>query len=242
MASIVPWGRLGVETDIGPPAVFLCGEGAASRARTWRSAAAGGSCAAPPPARCRCGSTRTTSSSDPVAAVVQQQRARLAAEQRLRRRDDERAPAVSPLRPTRGRAGCSTPYPQGGAPRARCCCCGRRPRLRRSPGSPPAFPGRVAVGVAPGALPLDLRAMGVPFDEKVERFRADLPTRGLLRGGDLGPSPATWALSACGDRPVPVISTASARRRSCVGRRRRAPGSSTTGPARSIACGCCPTP
>jgi len=71
------------------------------------------------------------------------------------------------------------------------------------------FPGRVAVGVAPGALPLDFEAMGVPFDEKVERFRADLPRLvAMLRGEDLGPLAGDLALSACRDRPVPVISTA----------------------------------
>ncbi len=71
------------------------------------------------------------------------------------------------------------------------------------------FPNRVAVGVAPGALPLDFDVMGVPFDERVERFRIGLPLLvRMLRGEDLGPLEDDAALAACTDQPVTVISTA----------------------------------
>jgi len=71
------------------------------------------------------------------------------------------------------------------------------------------FPGRVAVGVAPGALPLDFEAMDVPFDEMMPRFRAGLPRlAAMLRGEDLGPLEGDLALQACATDPITVISTA----------------------------------
>ena len=71
------------------------------------------------------------------------------------------------------------------------------------------FPDRVAVGVAPGALPLDFEAMDVPFDEMMPRFRAALPRlTAMLRGEDLGPLEGDLALQACASDPVTVISTA----------------------------------
>ena len=71
------------------------------------------------------------------------------------------------------------------------------------------FPGRVAVGVAPGALPLDFDAMDVPFEEMMPRFRAGLPRlAAMLRGDDLGPLDGDLALQACAADPVTVISTA----------------------------------
>jgi alkanesulfonate monooxygenase SsuD/methylene tetrahydromethanopterin reductase-like flavin-dependent oxidoreductase (luciferase family) len=70
------------------------------------------------------------------------------------------------------------------------------------------FPGRVAVGVAPGALPLDFEVMGVPFDEKGTRYRAGLPRlAAMLRGEDLGQLAGDRALDACAARPVTVIGT-----------------------------------
>ena len=63
------------------------------------------------------------------------------------------------------------------------------------------FPGRVAVGVAPGALPLDFEAMDVAFDEMMPRFRAGLPRlAAMLRGEDLGHLEGDLALQACADR------------------------------------------
>jgi alkanesulfonate monooxygenase SsuD/methylene tetrahydromethanopterin reductase-like flavin-dependent oxidoreductase (luciferase family) len=71
------------------------------------------------------------------------------------------------------------------------------------------FPGRVAVGVAPGALPLDFEVAEVPFDENMRRFRADLPRLvAMLSGHDLGPLAGDPALRAHAGAPVPVVSTA----------------------------------
>jgi alkanesulfonate monooxygenase SsuD/methylene tetrahydromethanopterin reductase-like flavin-dependent oxidoreductase (luciferase family) len=71
------------------------------------------------------------------------------------------------------------------------------------------FPGRVAIGVAPGALQLDFDVMEVPFDENMARFRAGLPRlAGMLAGRDLGDVANDRALAACADAPVPVVSTA----------------------------------
>lgn len=71
------------------------------------------------------------------------------------------------------------------------------------------FPGRVAIGVAPGALRLDFDVMEVPFDENMTRFRAGLPRlAAMLTGRDLGDVANDRALAACADAPVPVVSTA----------------------------------
>jgi alkanesulfonate monooxygenase SsuD/methylene tetrahydromethanopterin reductase-like flavin-dependent oxidoreductase (luciferase family) len=71
------------------------------------------------------------------------------------------------------------------------------------------FPGRVAVGVAPGALPTDFAVMDVPMDENMDRFRAGLSRLvTLLRGEDLGDLAGDRALQACADRAIRVISTA----------------------------------
>ncbi len=71
------------------------------------------------------------------------------------------------------------------------------------------FPGRVAVGVAPGALPLDFAVMDVAFDDRLDRYREGLPRlAALLRGDDLGDLAGDRALRACADRPVTVIGTA----------------------------------
>lgn len=71
------------------------------------------------------------------------------------------------------------------------------------------FPGRVAIGVAPGALQLDFDVMEVPFDENMARFRAGLPRlAAMLAGRDLGGVANDRALAACADAPVPVVSTA----------------------------------
>lgn len=71
------------------------------------------------------------------------------------------------------------------------------------------FPGRVAIGVAPGALQLDFDVMEVPFDENMTRFRAALPRLAAMLGGrELGDLADDRALQACADAPVPVVSTA----------------------------------
>jgi alkanesulfonate monooxygenase SsuD/methylene tetrahydromethanopterin reductase-like flavin-dependent oxidoreductase (luciferase family) len=70
-------------------------------------------------------------------------------------------------------------------------------------------PGRVGVGVAAGALPLDFEAMEVPLDEAVPRFKAQLPRLvAMLRGEDLGVLEEDLGLRWCAEHPVPVLSAA----------------------------------
>ncbi|WTW99816.1 LLM class flavin-dependent oxidoreductase [Streptomycetaceae bacterium NBC_01309] len=70
-------------------------------------------------------------------------------------------------------------------------------------------PGRVGVGVAPGALDLDFDVMDVPRDDAMPRFRNGLPRLArMLRGEELGELQGDRALAACAAAPVPVISTA----------------------------------
>src|SRR5918996_565061 len=95
-------------------------------------------------------------------------------------------------------------------------------------------PGRVGLGVAAGALPLDFSAMGVPLDEAVPRFKRQLPRIvDMLRGTDLGDLEGDLALRRCAEHPIPVLSAAvspaAARRAPALGgsdgvgaRRRRA--------------------
>jgi alkanesulfonate monooxygenase SsuD/methylene tetrahydromethanopterin reductase-like flavin-dependent oxidoreductase (luciferase family) len=83
-------------------------------------------------------------------------------------------------------------------------------------------PGRVGVGVAAGALPLDFEAMGVPIGSAVARFKAELPRLvEMLRGHDLKELGGDPALARCADHPVPVLSAAA----------------STTAAARAASCG-----
>ena len=74
------------------------------------------------------------------------------------------------------------------------------------------FPGRVGIGVAPGALPVDFTSMDIPFEEAMPRFRAGLPRLvAMLSGMDLTPLAGDAALGACRDDPgraIPVVSTA----------------------------------
>ena len=72
------------------------------------------------------------------------------------------------------------------------------------------FPERVAaVGVAPGALPLDFEVAGADFDERHERFRGQLPRLvELLRGAELRSLDGDLALQACSSAPITVIATA----------------------------------
>jgi alkanesulfonate monooxygenase SsuD/methylene tetrahydromethanopterin reductase-like flavin-dependent oxidoreductase (luciferase family) len=70
-------------------------------------------------------------------------------------------------------------------------------------------PGRVGLGVAAGALPLDFEAMEVPLAEAVPLFKARLPRiAAMLRGADLGEVAGDRALQACVAHPVPVLSAA----------------------------------
>jgi alkanesulfonate monooxygenase SsuD/methylene tetrahydromethanopterin reductase-like flavin-dependent oxidoreductase (luciferase family) len=70
-------------------------------------------------------------------------------------------------------------------------------------------PGRVGLGVAAGALPLDFEVAGVSQSGAVENFKAELPRLvAMLRGEELGQLGGDPALLACRDAPVPVVSAA----------------------------------
>jgi alkanesulfonate monooxygenase SsuD/methylene tetrahydromethanopterin reductase-like flavin-dependent oxidoreductase (luciferase family) len=70
-------------------------------------------------------------------------------------------------------------------------------------------PGRVGLGVAAGALPLDFEAMGVPLGDAVSRFKAELPRLvDMLRGRDLRGLDGDRAFQRCATAPVPVLSAA----------------------------------
>ena len=69
--------------------------------------------------------------------------------------------------------------------------------------------GRVGLGVAAGALPLDFEAAGVSQADSVDRFKSELPRLvAMLRGEDLGELDGDPALLACRRAPVPVLSAA----------------------------------
>lgn len=70
-------------------------------------------------------------------------------------------------------------------------------------------PGRVGLGVAAGALPLDFDVVGVDREAAVRIFEAELPRLvAMLRGEDLGELAGDRALAGCGRHPVPVLSAA----------------------------------
>jgi len=70
-------------------------------------------------------------------------------------------------------------------------------------------PGRVGLGVAAGALPLDFAVTGVNQADTVDRFKSELPRLvAMLRGEDLGQLEGDPALLACRRNPVPVLSAA----------------------------------
>ncbi len=70
-------------------------------------------------------------------------------------------------------------------------------------------PGRVGVGVAAGALPLDYEVAGVAQDDAVDRFKAEVPRLvAWLRGESLDSLAEDPALLACRRDPVPVLSAA----------------------------------
>ncbi len=71
------------------------------------------------------------------------------------------------------------------------------------------YPGRVGLGVAMGALPLDFEAAGVEQPEAAGLFKAALPrVVAMLRGEDLGLLAQDPALRACAATPIPVLSAA----------------------------------
>ena len=71
------------------------------------------------------------------------------------------------------------------------------------------YAGRVGLGVAAGALPLDFQIAGVNQVDSVGLFKTELPRLvAMLRGDGLGQLGADPALIACRDDPVPVLSAA----------------------------------
>jgi alkanesulfonate monooxygenase SsuD/methylene tetrahydromethanopterin reductase-like flavin-dependent oxidoreductase (luciferase family) len=69
--------------------------------------------------------------------------------------------------------------------------------------------GRVGIGVAAGALPLDFEVAGASQSEAVDKFKEELPRLvAMLRGEELGQLEGDPALLACRNAPVPVLSAA----------------------------------
>lgn len=70
-------------------------------------------------------------------------------------------------------------------------------------------PGRVGIGVAAGALPLDFEVVRLDPADAVRVFKSELPRLvAMLRGEDLDQLAGDPALSACRSNPVPVLSAA----------------------------------
>jgi alkanesulfonate monooxygenase SsuD/methylene tetrahydromethanopterin reductase-like flavin-dependent oxidoreductase (luciferase family) len=70
-------------------------------------------------------------------------------------------------------------------------------------------PGRVGLGVAAGALPLDFELMDTTMDDLTPRFAAGLTTVArVLRGGDAGDLAGDPAIARLREHPVPVLSAA----------------------------------
>jgi alkanesulfonate monooxygenase SsuD/methylene tetrahydromethanopterin reductase-like flavin-dependent oxidoreductase (luciferase family) len=70
-------------------------------------------------------------------------------------------------------------------------------------------PGRVGLGVAAGALPLDFEAMDVPVGDAVPLFTERLPRIvQMLHGRDLRELEGDRALQECVGAPIPVLSAA----------------------------------
>ena len=71
------------------------------------------------------------------------------------------------------------------------------------------YPGRVGLGVAAGALPLDFEIAGVEQADSIELFKSELPRLvTMLRGHGLGQLEGDPALLACRQNPVQVLSAA----------------------------------
>jgi alkanesulfonate monooxygenase SsuD/methylene tetrahydromethanopterin reductase-like flavin-dependent oxidoreductase (luciferase family) len=84
------------------------------------------------------------------------------------------------------------------------------------------FPGRVGLGVAAGALPVDFEVMDLSMDDLTMRFADALHRLArALRGSDGSALDSDLAIARCADHPVPVLSAAAsataARRAARVG-------------------------
>lgn len=83
-------------------------------------------------------------------------------------------------------------------------------------------PGRVGLGVAAGALPIDFEIMGTTMDDLTARYAAALElVARVLGGGESGALGGDPAIARCRDQPIPVLSaagsTTAARRAATVG-------------------------
>jgi alkanesulfonate monooxygenase SsuD/methylene tetrahydromethanopterin reductase-like flavin-dependent oxidoreductase (luciferase family) len=71
------------------------------------------------------------------------------------------------------------------------------------------FPGRVGLGVAAGALPIDFEVMNVTMDALAARFTRGLEQLAHLVGGRAtGPLAADSAIARCREHPIPLLSAA----------------------------------
>jgi alkanesulfonate monooxygenase SsuD/methylene tetrahydromethanopterin reductase-like flavin-dependent oxidoreductase (luciferase family) len=74
------------------------------------------------------------------------------------------------------------------------------------------FPGRVGIGVAAGALPVDFEVMGTDMDGLAGRFGAALSTlTAALRGEAEGALAGDAAIARTRTRPIPVLSAAASK-------------------------------
>jgi len=85
-----------------------------------------------------------------------------------------------------------------------------------------AYPGRIGVGFAAGALPVDFELAEVPFEEITARFKAALPRIvASLRGDDDTPLGRDRAIRRCAEHPIPMVvaaqSAAAVRRAAALG-------------------------
>jgi alkanesulfonate monooxygenase SsuD/methylene tetrahydromethanopterin reductase-like flavin-dependent oxidoreductase (luciferase family) len=73
------------------------------------------------------------------------------------------------------------------------------------------FPGRIAVGVCAGALPVDFEMAGVPFEEMFPRYRKGLAElAAALAGRAEGPLKAEPAVAALAGGEIPVVAAVQA--------------------------------
>jgi alkanesulfonate monooxygenase SsuD/methylene tetrahydromethanopterin reductase-like flavin-dependent oxidoreductase (luciferase family) len=70
-------------------------------------------------------------------------------------------------------------------------------------------PGRVGLGVAAGALPIDFEIMDTTMDDLTARFSSALErVARVLGGGDAGALAGDPAIARCREHPIPVLSAA----------------------------------
>jgi alkanesulfonate monooxygenase SsuD/methylene tetrahydromethanopterin reductase-like flavin-dependent oxidoreductase (luciferase family) len=70
------------------------------------------------------------------------------------------------------------------------------------------FPGRVGLGVAAGALPVDFDVMDVGMDDLASRFATALGSLAAFLRGDAGALAGDRAIADCAEHPIPLVSAA----------------------------------